>query len=168
MAIKWFTQLEAAQERCPIVVQGHLSNFKVTRLKKSSILTQIGRCRTVTPIWIYQWLWNDAQSLKLHRRCPIVFQGHASNFKVRQDKKSPILTRIEHFRTVTPVWIHRWLWNHAHSLMWYRRHALLFLRSHPWHFKVTQDKKHTQILTPIERFRTVTQVWLHRWIWNDA
>ena len=47
-----------------IVFQGHPSNFKVTRLKKSSILTQIGRFRTVTPVWIHQWLQNDAQSLK--------------------------------------------------------------------------------------------------------
>ena len=27
-------------------------------------LTQIGRFRTVTPIWIHQWVQNDAQSLK--------------------------------------------------------------------------------------------------------
>ena len=44
--------------------QGQPSNFKVTRLKKPSTLTQIGRFRTVTPVWIHQWLRNDAQSLK--------------------------------------------------------------------------------------------------------
>ena len=38
--------------------------FKVTWLKKSSILTQIGRFWTVTPVWIHQWLRNYAQSLK--------------------------------------------------------------------------------------------------------
>ena len=53
---------------CPIVFQGHPSNFKVTRDKKSSILTQIGHFWTVTPVWIHWWLWNDAQSLKQHRR----------------------------------------------------------------------------------------------------
>ena len=52
----------------------------------------------------------------------------SSNFQVRRDKKSPILTRIERFRTVTPVWIHRWLWNDTQSLMWYRRHAQLFFK----------------------------------------
>ena len=31
MATKWCTKLEVAQKRCPIVFQGHLSNFKVTR-----------------------------------------------------------------------------------------------------------------------------------------
>ena len=44
--------------------QGHPSNYKVTRLKISSILTQIERFRTVTPVCIHQWLRNDAQSLK--------------------------------------------------------------------------------------------------------
>ena len=35
-----------------------------TAKKKSSILTQIGRFRTVTPVWIHQRLRNDAQMLK--------------------------------------------------------------------------------------------------------
>ena len=47
MAMKCCTQLETAKERCPIVFQGHLSNFKVTRYKTSPILTQIGRFRTI-------------------------------------------------------------------------------------------------------------------------
>ena len=144
--------------------QCHLSNFKVARLKKSSILTQIGHFRTVTPVRIHWWLWNDAQSwsnieevpncfsrshqtkianfdpnwafpecnLRLNlpmalkwctklevaqKRCPIVFQGHPSNFKVTWDKKSPILSWIESFWTVTLVWIHWWIWNDAQSLM---------------------------------------------------
>ena len=59
-------------------------------------------------------------------RCPIVFQGHPSNFKVTRDKKLPILTRIQRFRMVTQVWLHRWLWNDAQALMWCRRGTLLF------------------------------------------
>ena len=35
------------------------------------------------------------------------------------------------------------------------------------HFKVPRDKK-WPILTQIELFWTVTQVWIHRWIGNDA
>ena len=46
MAMKCCTKLETAKERCPIVFQGHPSNFKVTRDKTSPILTQIGRFRT--------------------------------------------------------------------------------------------------------------------------
>ena len=47
MAMKCCTKLERAKGRCPIVFQGHPSNFKVTRDKTSPILTQIGRFRTI-------------------------------------------------------------------------------------------------------------------------
>ena len=47
MAMKCCTKLETAKERCPIVFQGHPSNFKVTRYKTSLILTQIGHFPTV-------------------------------------------------------------------------------------------------------------------------
>ena len=47
MAMKCCTKLETAKERCPIVFQGHPSNFKVTRDKISPILTQIGHFRTI-------------------------------------------------------------------------------------------------------------------------
>ena len=61
--------------------------------------------------------------------CTIEYQGHPSNFKVTQDNKSPILTQIERFRTITPVWIHRWIWNDTQSLVWWRRAALLLFMS---------------------------------------
>ena len=35
MATKWCTQLEVALKRCPVVFQGHPSNYKATRLKKN-------------------------------------------------------------------------------------------------------------------------------------
>ena len=47
MAMKCCTKLETAKERCPIVFQGHPSNFKVTRDKTSPILTQVGRFRII-------------------------------------------------------------------------------------------------------------------------
>ena len=47
MAMRCCTKLETAKKRCPIVFQGHPSNFKVTRYKTSPILTQIGHFRTV-------------------------------------------------------------------------------------------------------------------------
>ena len=47
MAMKCCTKLETAKKRCPIVFQGHPSNFKVIRDKTSPILTQIGRFRTI-------------------------------------------------------------------------------------------------------------------------
>ena len=47
MAMKCCTKLETAKERCPIVFQGHPSNFKFTRYKTSPILTLIGRFRII-------------------------------------------------------------------------------------------------------------------------
>ena len=44
MAMKCCTKLETAKEICPIVSQGHPSNFKVTRDKTSPILT---------PNWVF-------------------------------------------------------------------------------------------------------------------
>ena len=51
--------------------RGALLFFKVIHLisrshetKKLLILTQIGHFRTVTPVWIHQWLRNDTQSLE--------------------------------------------------------------------------------------------------------
>ena len=73
MATKWCTKLEVGEKRCLIVFEGHLSNFKLKRLKKSSILTQIKHFRTVTPVWIHQWLRNDAKSFKSHRRGVLLF-----------------------------------------------------------------------------------------------
>ena len=60
----------------------------------------------------------------------VKFQGHAGM------KKSPILTRIERFRTVTLVWILRWIWNDAQSWVYYKRGALIFVD-----FKVTRAEK---------------------------
>ena len=57
MAMKWGTKLEVAYKRCPIVLKGHLSNFKVTWDRKSSILTWIESFQIVTPVWIYWCFW---------------------------------------------------------------------------------------------------------------
>ena len=48
--------------------QGHRSKVKVTE-----VTTQLNRFRTVTPVWIHQWLRNDAQSLKWHSRGVLLF-----------------------------------------------------------------------------------------------
>ena len=52
--------------RSSVKFQGHTA-------KKILVLTQIGRFRTVTLVWIHPWLWNDAWSLKQHRRGVLLF-----------------------------------------------------------------------------------------------
>ena len=48
-------------------------------------------------------------------------QGQRSKVKVTE-----VNTQLSRFRTLTPVWIHIWQWNHAHSWKQHRRGALLF------------------------------------------
>ena len=52
-----------------------------------------------------------------------------SMHKVRgQRSRSQVNTQLSPFRTLTPVWIHIWQWNHAHSWKQHRRGALLFFK----------------------------------------
>ena len=43
-------------------------------------------------------------------------------------KVTEVNTQLSRFRTLTPVWIHIWQWNHAHSWKQQRRGALLFFK----------------------------------------
>ena len=43
-------------------------------------------------------------------------------------KVTKVDTQLSRFRTLTPVWIHIWQWNHAHSWKQHRRGALLFFK----------------------------------------
>ena len=112
MAMKCCTKLETAKERCPIVFQGHPSNFKVTRYKTSPILTQIGRFRTIGQ----SQLSNPSDlpcSLCSHHRIIMKFsrvitsdkndvhaKGQCQRSKV---KVTEVTTQLNRFRTVTPV-----------------------------------------------------------------
>ena len=48
--------------------QGQRSKVKVTE-----VTTQLNCFRTVTPVWIHIWWWNDAYSLMLLRRGALLF-----------------------------------------------------------------------------------------------
>ena len=50
-------------------------------------------------------------------------QGQRSKVKVTE-----VNTQLSRFRTLTPVWIHIWQRNHAHSWKQHRRGALLFVK----------------------------------------
>ena len=59
--------------RSSVKFQGHIG-------RKTSILTQIGRFQTVNLVWIHWWLWNDAQSLKQHKKVPYRFSRSSVKF----------------------------------------------------------------------------------------
>ena len=83
-------------------------------------------CPSVTPFWLCS-----------HHRIIMKFSGvittdqgkaHAKGQGQRSKVKvTEVMTQLNRFRTVTPVWIHIWWWNDAYSLMLLRRGALLFL-----------------------------------------
>ena len=44
-----------------------------SKVNVTEVMTSFSRCRTVTPVWIHIWRWNDAQSLMLLRRGALFF-----------------------------------------------------------------------------------------------
>ena len=82
MTMKCCTKLETAKKRCPIVFQGHPSNFKVTRDKKSLILTQIGRFRIIGRLQL-----SNPSDLPCSRSS-VKFEGHTAQKIVEFDPNS--------------------------------------------------------------------------------
>ena len=88
MATKWCTKLGVGLERCPIVFQGHLWNFKVTRLKKSCrFWPKLG----VSGLYLNlpmatKWCTKLGEVPYCFSRSSVKFQGHTAK------KKSSILT----------------------------------------------------------------------------
>ena len=64
--------------------QGQRSKVKVTEVN-----TQLSRFRTVAPVWIYIWWWNDAQSLMLLRRGALLFFKVIHQISRSQGSKNP-------------------------------------------------------------------------------
>ena len=70
--------------------QGQRSEGKVTEVK-----TQFSYFRTVTPVWICIWLWNDTQRLIVLRRgALLIFKVIRQISRSHGTKKSPLLTRM--------------------------------------------------------------------------
>ena len=44
-----------------------------SKVKVTEVTTQLNRFRTVTPVWIHVWWWNDAYSLMMLRRGALLF-----------------------------------------------------------------------------------------------
>ena len=108
-------------------------------------------------------------------RCPFVFQGHPSNFKVTQYKTSPILNQIGRFRAIgrlqlsNPSDLPCWLCSHHRIIMKFSEvitndQCKVHAKGQGQRSKV----KVTKVTTQLNRFRTVTPVWIDIWWWNDA
>ena len=220
MAMKCCTKLETAQERCPIVFQGHSSNFKVTRYKTSSILTQIGRFRTIAlgrsqvsnPKVIdigstmmpcnYNHLTRDMRWMVLITI--ILYTCTLYNYNQFQGRHQQVISRIElarisNLRNWNWNWnLQNWNWNwnllRVVELEWLELELKITELELNWKNGIDpnpvigssgvitndQGKVHangqgqrskvkvTDFTTQLNRFRTVTPVWIHKWWWNDV
>ena len=147
--MKWCSDLEVARKRCPILLWGHPSNFKVTRdkycwfwaelsvsglshqfeftdgfemiYKAWSSIKEVPYCfsrssikfqghtgqkiANFDPNWAFldcNASFNSPMGLKwctkldvVQKRCPIVFQGYPSNFKITwPDDLNPMFSKI--------------------------------------------------------------------------
>ena len=152
--------------------EGQRSKVTVTEVK-----TQFSCFWTVTPFW---WC-NDAQSLMWHRRgAPCFFKVIHQISRSQWVNSVPPYVRKLHFMYEAIRTSGKCRWNIYHTsskCRWSiyrtsrkRRGTLRIVhkveRSSPT-VKVTWDKK-SPILTRIGRFWTVTSVWIHQWLSNDA
>ena len=95
--------------RLSVKFQGHGA-------KKYRFWPKIGIFRTVTPVQftdVYEMMLKSWSSIE---EVPYCFSRSSVKFQGHKGQISLILSGIECFRTVTPVWIHRWLWNNSQSL----------------------------------------------------
>ena len=233
MAMKCCTKLETAKERCPIVFQGHPSNFKVTRDITSPILTQIGRFRIIgrsqlsnpsdlpcslrrpfvhglfvswgSPGWRL-FVMNSRPNIHVTINCSTVLPlvlGVVTRQKPQINGSVVLGADESPWPCGTPSWYTPLSW----MILSKQKNLYLFLSQYncvfPYDVRlsvtpfwqcshhriimkhsgvITNDQsdvhakgqgqrskvKVTEVKTQLNRFRTVTPVWIHIWWWNDA
>ena len=82
-------------------------------------------CLSVTPFWLcsHHHIITKFSAGITNDKSDVHAKGQSQRSKV---KVTEVTTQLNRFRTVTPVWIHIWWWNHPYGLMIFRRGALLF------------------------------------------
>ena len=84
-------------------------------------------CLSVTPFWLcsHHPVIMKFSGVITSDKSDVHAKGQGQRSKV---KVTEVTTQLNHFRTVTPVWIHIWWWDDAYSLIMLRRGALLFFK----------------------------------------
>ena len=132
--------------------QGQRSKVKVTE-----VMTPLSRFWTITPVWIHIWHWNDAQSLMLLRRGALLFLAAT---KQLYDWFSPsVCPSVTPF---SPCSHHRIIMKFSGVIT--NDKSDVHAKGQGQRSKV----KVTEVNTQLNRFRTLTPVWIHIWWWNDA
>ena len=113
--------------------------------------------RTVTPVWIQIWWWNDAQSLMLLRRGALLFFKVICNISRSQEEKNRLIwpnlsvsgLKLKSKSTNGYGMMHKAWMGIEEVPYWFSRSSVKF-----------QGHRRRKIvnLTQFERFRTVTQM----------
>ena len=99
MAMKWCTKLEVALKRCPIVLQGHSSNFMVTRAEKL-IWIQFEITRPVAAIKSLRFALFANKDPKTNFDDWMILQKHVLSFKCNDFFKMANLKAISSSATL--------------------------------------------------------------------
>ena len=145
-------------DRSDVHTKGQRSKVKVTEIK-----TQFSPVRTVTTVWINIWWWNDAQRLMWLRIGALLFLAATKQLY----KWYFPSVRLSVCLSVTPFW----LCSHHRIIMKFS--GVITNDQSKVHAKGQGQRskvkvKVTEVTTQLNRFRTVTPVWIHIWWWNDA
>ena len=136
-----------------------------SKVKVTEVMTPFSGFRTVTPVWIHIWQWNDAQCLMLLRRGALLILAATKQlYKWYFPSVRPSVC-LSVCPSVTPFW----LCSHHRIIMKFS--GVITSDRSDVHAKGQGQRskvKVTEVTTQLYRFRTVTPVWIHIWWWNDA
>ena len=95
-------------------------------------------CPSVTPFWLcsHHHIIMKFSGAITSDKSEVHAKGQGQRSKV---KVTEVTTQLNRFRTVTPIWIHKWWWNDAYSLIMLRRGAQLFFKV------IRQISRHTAL-----------------------
>ena len=128
-----------------------------SEVKVTEVNAQLNRFQTVTQVWIHIWWWNDAYSLMMLRRGALLFLA-ATKQLYKWYFPSVRLS-------VTPFW----LCSHNRIIMKFP--GVITNDQSKVHAKGQGQRskvKVTEVTTQLNRFLTVTPVWIDIWWWNGA
>ena len=143
--------------------QGQRSKVKITMVKIK--LPQLVCFRTIIPVQIHMWLWNNAQSFKWYIRGALLFLRSSSKFNGNMSKKNwwflphwPKLNSCLNSQIATKC---------CAKLEIAQKRCTIVFQGYLSNFKVTRAEK-SIIWLWFEHSWMTTPVLIHGWLWNET
>ena len=112
------------KDGCPLVFSCDQAALQMVFSVRPSVCLSVCLSHLFHHVPIIVSSWN-CQELLPWSKSDVHAKGQGQRSKV---KVTEVNTQLSRFWTLTPVWIHLWQWNHAHSWKQHRRGALLFFK----------------------------------------